>query len=477
MMTRAMLICTLMLSAVLGALAADDARHYLLIGDTWETAVKILGKPSGDVVLSEGRVLLFYGQGQLTVQNGVIEKWRDFPLPAPRAQAPTLSPGATTAEVVTALGWPPAAYRVPQADKRVVKEIWDYHTASLTFLNGWLSGWVHASAASISWGKKVPGATLTLGASREDAIAAVGTPDTLEQLAEARTACWHLGADTLTLRADKVIAWENMDRALPLRVAAGGARMPAPALGTSQDAVIAALGLPRAIELRGTLPALWCYDKAALAVDARGQVCAIATPRLQTKMAATKPDLAGWRDLLAWLLAQPHLDYHADIPLTRDMLYQRFLAATNDATLYGKYSSERGNTLYTSLARAGNSRDFLAGVTAALGANSSTSSAQLLNKRVSSAYAAGVKQVAQGYQRYQSDAFTQYLTVGQYVALPDYSGKQGQSVSTALTTLGYIVDIVPSRDTTVTAGLVTDSYPPAGSYLPPQGAVTLYVAQ
>jgi len=476
MLTRTMIICCLLLGIMLGVKAAGAGQQYLKIGDTWQTAVAILGTPTNAVKLEEGRVLLYYGKGEVTVQSGKVEKWRDFPPPPARAHASPLSSGASQADVLAALGWPPKASHAPQLDKSPIKEIWEYPKSSLTFLNGRLSGWVNAAESGIVLGKKMPGATLTLGSSRQEAIAAIGTPDTLELLSDENLVSWHVGADALTLQAGKVAAWENWDQALPLfppPLKQAGTN--SPALGAKQKDAIATMGLPLALELNGKYPSLWCYDQTALALDKAGQVSEIATPRLQAYMSSIKLGTDKWNKLIAWLLEQPHLDYHAELPLTRAMLYKNFLASNTEAAFYNKFRSDRGNALYTTLSHANHTHDYLAGAKAALDAAGKTVTPP--KGHIIKDYTAGAAQMAQAFQQFMSDTFTQDLTTAKYVQLPDCSGKKSDAVKAMLTNLGVTVDTVLYRDPTYTGNVVTGCYPPVGDYLLPQGNVTLYIAQ
>ncbi len=473
-MKRTIALLALALMLGLAGRAATDARQYVMIGDTLTRAVKILGMPTSVEKLDEGRGILFYGTAQVTVQSGKVVKWKGFPPPPARANPQAISPDALRGDVLAALGWPCAAHQAIQPGDRSVLEIWEYRQSSLTFRNGRLAGWVNAGDAGISLGSKTPGAApLTLGASRQQAIAAIGTPDTLESLSATGDECWHIGVDSLTLRAGKVAAWENIDRALPLRMAAGAAGAKTVSLGDTADEVGAALGTPLAIEPREHGASVWYFEHTVLDMDSGGQVSEIATKRLQDMMTGLKPQ--DWPNFLAWVIAQPHLDYHADTPLTRDALSTRFLAANKEDTLFAKYRTENGKALYDGLARAGNSVDFLHGVKAALNAGSSAA-AQSTRGQGTQAYAAGTEAVATAFQQYLNDTFAQFLATN-YVQAPDLVGGKSSDALAALTALKLDHEIVFYRNPDIAAGTVTDSYPGAVNYLPTHGVVTLYVVQ
>ena len=216
-MQRIIIVSTLLAACALAAFAATEARKAVLIGSSLEDAVQFLGTPASATDLGEGRVILFYAKGQVSVQDGKVLKWKGFPPPAHSGKGTPLAPGAARAAVLAALGWPCAAYPVPMSGTQCTKETWEYQAASLTFVNDRLAGWVNAADAGISLGEKTAGAApLTIGSSRQQAIAALGTPDDLDTTADGYER-WHLGADLLLLRAGRVVGWENFTHSLPLR--------------------------------------------------------------------------------------------------------------------------------------------------------------------------------------------------------------------------------------------------------------------
>ena len=220
---------------------------------------------------------------------------------------------------------------------------------------------------------------------------------------------------------------------------------------------------------------LCCFAHTVLTLSDSGQVCEMATKRLQEKMGTLK-DNTSWSAFLPWIVAQPHLDYHADQPFTKQALYQRFLTTNKEAQLYGNFRSERGKTLYNELSRNGNSINFMNGVKAALNASGSSALTQLTQGRVSKAFAAGVTQVATQYSGYLTAAFEKDLSAN-YGQVPDLRGKKSADALAALAAAGLGDEIVHYIDAAIPADLVTDSYPAPGGYLQAKAVVTLYITQ
>jgi len=470
----------LLLLGISGAVWAASAK-FVHIGMPMQEAANILGAPINVVVLDEDtkRGILYYREGQVTVQAGKVIKWKDFPLAKPRANAPVLTLGSTQAAAMDALGWPPAAHEQALPGGTAGKsysfvEVWEYGKSSLTFLSGRLAGWSNAGEIKVTIAEKASNVTpITLGTVKQDAAKAAGTPSVLELRSVTGDEVWRFGADALLFHDGKVVAWENFDSGLPLHITPTSGFTAMPTLGKQQNDVVAAMGTPLAIEPQATRM-IWCYSQNAYALSYAGMVTELATPRLLSAKFAHKLTVQEWAALIPWLVAQPHLDYHPEELLTREMIYQRYLAGSKDD--FGKFRGEKATALYETLARGRHTTDYMAGVTAALNAGSGEGVANLLKGRASKNYLNGVAEVEKEYRKYSDNAFTQYLKKN-YTLMPDVAKKTVAQATAALKQVGLTAETINYRNPEFAPDTVTDTYAPAGYYVMPKSMVTLYVSQ
>ncbi len=470
-MKRLFVLLTTLL--VLGATHVA-ARSYLLIGDTGEDAITLLGTPTGSLVLDEanGRATIQFGKCTVEINHDRVIRWRNFPVPK-RDAYPALTLGATRDAVIAAWGPTPAATfhgKATHDGPLVGDEEWTYKKSTLIMSNGVLAGWDNLDGFKLSTGKAGTGPVPAhLGATPAEVLRAAIPPDALHPLNTKGNAEWRYGTAMLLFRGGKVGGWVNYNKELTVTMDAGAPSIAQPVVNGSKADLFGNMNVP-AVYVPGGGSTLWLYPTNAFIVNDAGVITEVGTRRFQTKLAT-----GNLADLLDWVLGLTRLDDTSSIlaeVVKPDTQYATFLTTIEDSKNYAEFKkSNRKEILDAYQNDPRYSTEFRSGLVAAWKCETTTQVKALMNQP--NDVRLGAKVVYDAYEKALGLEFQDYLTKN-LRTIPKLVDKTQTDAQATLTGMGLVADIVTYKDAKERG--VTSNVPPAGASVKAGATVVVYVA-
>ncbi|MEW6235312.1 MAG: hypothetical protein AB1656_07995 [Candidatus Omnitrophota bacterium] len=196
--------------------------------------------------------------------------------------------GASRPEIIDIMGPP---IRITPFTS-IEEEIWWYPQSSLTFKRGKLENIQNSgdlrNGLEASLGDKTPGAPpFKAGSTKEEVIAAQGSPSRVSRFEQLKMEIWSYGLATVTFRNERVAEWLNIGSVLNIDMGKKNPDASPFAVGSSKEDVLASEGTPKSVKLFPALKQeIWFYgfstvtfiDGAVVAWNNQGQLFQNAVP-------------------------------------------------------------------------------------------------------------------------------------------------------------------------------------------------------
>lgn len=253
----------LLLVTLTATAAAADA--YVTFGSTPTDVRSVLGEPSRVAAYPGlGEEVWSYGLSRITFRSGVLSEWSDHErrlrvwIGDRVADAAPFTRGSTPQDVINAQGTPTSVQRFAALREMV----WSYGLSRVTFRRGQVAEWSdYSRVLHATLGARITSAApIQRGSTVDQVVAAMGTPTSIQCFEALGEEVWSYGLSRVTLLHGRVSEWTDYGRNLKVTMGSRVAGAPPVTMGSSQDAVVAALGTPTGVQRYEALrEEVWSY--------------------------------------------------------------------------------------------------------------------------------------------------------------------------------------------------------------------------